>query len=839
MRIDKHTIFLFLLYFLAFGAFAQEESTTFPLKKILQQIGEQHHISFNYAEDEIVVYALVPPKKEWTLQQKIDYIKKRTSLGFKAIGNSFTLYNDKKMDKPLCGFIRDSETGEPIENATLVINDTPYGTTSDHKGYFELPIVSPNPITLRHLNYKPLVIAPMELYKTNCPEIKLTAVVNTLEEIVAQRYLTTGISKNIDGTLRIIPKKFGILPGLTEPDILQTMQQIPGIYSTDESVSNINVRGGTHDQNLFLWNGIRMFQTGHFFGLISAFNPALANKITISKNGSSAFFGESVSSVVAISTHTDSIAKSISSIGLNLLDANLYTKIKTSEKASFEVSARRSFTDLASSPTYQKYYDRIFQNTVVTDVDSQNVINYHTEENFYYYDFTAQYQQKIGARSELVLDGIVISNEIGIQQQAATDALVSSKHSNLQQRNFGGSIHWKTHWNASNSTKINAYVSDYQLDAVNESVESNQVLNQQNSVFESGVRIENHHELSEKFHLDNGYQYSETGVTNYDAINTPTFTRNIKEVIGSHALIAETGYTDHNKLVISAGIRANYFPKFHMFLLEPRLRFNYKLARGFKAEVLYEQKSQTASQIIDLQQDFLGIEKRRWTIANNIDVPIQKSNQVSLGFSFRDSKWLLTIDNFYKKVAGIYSPGQAFQNQLENIRIAGSYSITGSEILVQRSFGNFYSWLSYSFNHSNYHFDAFEPREFPNNYEIRHSVSWAGIYDWNKLKLALGSKWHSGRPTTNPVTIANQEVSYNMPNKDQLSDFVQFNFSASYFWNLTQKAMLHVNVSILNIFNKSNSINRYYRVNTLKNTVESVNTYALGRTPNLSAKVSF
>ena len=96
------------------------------------------------------------------------------------------------------------------------------------------------------------------------------------------------------------PKKLGILPGLIEADVLQVMQQIPGINSVNESVSSINARGGTHDQNLFLWNGIKMYQTGHFFGLISVFNPNLAHTISIIKSGSSAFYGESVSSVVDI-----------------------------------------------------------------------------------------------------------------------------------------------------------------------------------------------------------------------------------------------------------------------------------------------------------------------------------------------------------------------------------------------------------------------------------------------------------------------------------------------------------------------------------------------------------
>ncbi len=100
-----------------------------------------------------------------------------------------------------------------------------------------------------------------------------------LEEVLVYNYLTKGISLNNSGTVKIKPDEFGILPGLIEPDILQTIQSLPGVASIDESVSNLNVRGGTHDQNLILWDGIKMYQSGHFFGLISAFNPYLTNKV--------------------------------------------------------------------------------------------------------------------------------------------------------------------------------------------------------------------------------------------------------------------------------------------------------------------------------------------------------------------------------------------------------------------------------------------------------------------------------------------------------------------------------------------------------------------------------
>jgi hypothetical protein len=75
-------------------------------------------------------------------------------------------------------------------------------------------------------------------------------------------------------------KKFGILPGLIEPDILQSVQALPGVESTN-SIANIN--GGTNDQNLVLWDNIKMYHSGHFFGLISPYNPNLTNKVIVSK----------------------------------------------------------------------------------------------------------------------------------------------------------------------------------------------------------------------------------------------------------------------------------------------------------------------------------------------------------------------------------------------------------------------------------------------------------------------------------------------------------------------------------------------------------------------------
>jgi hypothetical protein len=838
---QNRAVFLFIFLFFSILSFAQNDKKAIPLKNILNLITSQHDVRFNYIEDEVVVYAIVSPNKKWSLEQKIKYLEKQTNLQFKLIGQKYySIYNDKKLDKPLCGFLIDYDTGKPIENALLSIEGTTDTAFTDADGHFKLPKVSSNSIKIEHPSYNSITLNPKELYVVDCPKLKLQSIIQSLDEVITQRYIATGIIKKNDGTIQIKPKKFGILPGLIEPDVLQTMQQVPGIISVDETISNINVRGGTHDQNLFLWNGMRIFQTGHFFGLISAFNPSLSQEITISKNGSSAFFGESVSSLVTISSRSNTIEETHSSLSSNLISAEFFSKIKVSDKANVTVAGRRSLTDFFSSPTYKNYSNRIFQNTVITDLNDNQIINYNNDVDFYFYDVSLQYQQKIGTKNELNIDFLVIENSLDFNQTVSN----LSENSKLTQENFGSTFRWKTNWNKNNFTEITAYLSQYDLKSNNKSIENDQVLSQRNKVLDYSLKIKNSNKLSSSFTLNSGYQFNETGVTNFDEINLPIFSRKITNVLLTHAGIVEGIYEpESKKTLINAGLRVNYFDKFNEFVLEPRLQFNQSLTSSIRLEILAEQKSQTLSQIIDLQQDFLGVEKRRWTLANNSTIPIQKSNQFSIGFNFKKNNWLITLDNFYKKITGITTSSQGFQNQFELEKSVGNYQVFGTEFLIQKSFNRFYTWLSYSFNDNKYDFNQLTNSNFPNNFEVTHAISWAGIYEWKQVKFALGTKWHTGRPITTPiaftVTETEPNILYNSPNNSKLEDYFQVNFSASKKWNLNDTMKLETAVSVLNLLNTKNSINRFYRVNSANNSVESVDTFSLEMTPNFNIKLNF
>ena len=699
---------------------SQDNDKAILLKTILDNLALKHRVNFNYIEEEIIIFKLLPPDDKLTLKKKLAYISEKTKIEFKFIADNFiSVLNNKKLDKPFCGYLIDNETQLPIESATVHIVGTNYSFTSNEKGYFELQIRLPYDIEISHVNFEKITIKPEQLYTENCPSFTLKPIINELEEVIAEVYLTKGITKKQDGSFEIKPKKFGLLPGLTEPDVFETIKQIPGINSVDETQSNINVRGGTHDQNLFLWNGIRLFQTSHFFGLISALNPHLAHTIKVFKNGSSPFYGESVSSVIDISTHSQNIEEQSASIGLNMINSDFYVKFKPSNTSNIEISSRRAFTDIINTPTYKSYYNRIFQNTVVRNVNTNQLIDYYNDENFYFYDFTAQYHLKINSKSDLYVDGITIYNKLNLTESKVENIATVTKESDLIQQTIGGNITLKTNWNLKNQTEFNVYGSYYTIASENESIENNQILYQENTILDAGLRIKNSHQLNGLFQFNNGYQFNEIGIQNYDQINNPPFSRKIKEVLRIHALIAEMEYTSKNaKLKTNFGFRGNYIEQFHTFLLEPRLQLNYALSKMVQLEVLAERKSQTTSQIIDLQQDFLGIEKRRWMLSNNDDFPIIKSQQISIGFTFKKNKWLVSLDNFYKKTTGITSSSQGFQNQLELLKINGNYRVLGTELLVQKQFKKFITWISYSYTDNDYTFDSFSPTTFPNNFEI-------------------------------------------------------------------------------------------------------------------------
>lgn len=666
----------------------------------------------------------------------------------------------------------------------------------------------------------------------------------TLENVLITTYLTKGITLNTLGAITIKPKTFDILPGLIEPDILHTIQALPGITSVNETVSNLNIRGGTNDQNLILWDGIKMYQSGHFFGLISAFNPYMINTVDVTKNGTSAKFGDGVSGIIQMKLDNSTNTNFTAGAGFNLIHVDGFAKTKINNNLELQVSARRSITDAIETPTYKSYFNRIFQDTDLThnEVEANSTIT--TNEAFYFYDVSGKLIYNATKKDKITLSLINIYNTLNYLEEANINNTPLALQSGIRQHNLAGTLNYNRQWNLKTSSNIQVYFSEYQLSAINFDLISNQRLIQQNNVLDTGILVDTKLILNNNFSLNSGYQFYEIGIKDYEDINDPYFRSSIKNVLKSHHLFAEASYQSNSKKTIAKlGVRGNYFSKFNQILAEPRLSFSHQFLDYFRLEVLGELKSQTTSQSIDLQNDFLGVEKRRWVLANDKDVPIIQSKQASLGLHYKKNNLLISTEAYYKKVDNITARSQGFQNQFQFINAFGDYTVKGIDFLIHKKFKNLSTWLSYTFSENDYRFKAFnQGQPFPNNVNLNHIVTLANTYAHKNFKFALGLNWRTGKPTTQPQ-VGNETsgglINYQNPNSSKLNDYLRADFSSTYSFNFTKTVKAKVGVSVWNILNKKNQLNTYSNIDLNDNSVSKIDNNALSTTPNISFRVNF
>ncbi len=692
------------------------------------------------------------------------------------------------------------------------------------------------PLNFEILSDRFIAITPIK-------DAELNKTIQRLEEVIVTNYLTKGISKTNNSTIKVNTKAFNILPGLIEPDVLQIIQNLPGIISVDERISNINVRGGSNDQNLILYEGIRMYQSGHFFGLISAFNPYLSEEINISKNGTSSKFGNGVSSTISIKNADVIDQKFNAGLGGNLLSVDGFAKIPTSNKTELQLSVRRSFTDLLPSTTYDSYFDRIFRDSELNPSNNINTL-LSLDERFLFYDFNAKLLYDIDKTSKLRINLLNIYNNLDYNQVfTTTDNNFQETRSALKQVSYGASTNYSKVWRNGISASVEAYYSNYDLDAENNDITNEQRLIQENKVEDYGVRLDVSKSINNSIKINTGYQFNEVGVTNFENVTNPSFTRLIKEIIRTHALFGEVEWYSHSRnSYVRLGARTSYFEKLSEFLIEPRFTFNQKFLNNFRLEILGELKSQSIAQIIDLQQDFFGIEKRRWQLANNSNVPLIRSQQASLGISYNQNNLLISAEAYYKNVDDITARSQGFQNQFQFTNDIGSYTVKGIDFLINKRFSNFSSWLSYTYSKNDYKFQTLNNgNPFPNTLDLRHVANASLTYNLDNFKVGLGINWHSGRPFTTPSEFqdeSNSVIEYESPNSSRLSDYFRTDISAIYNFKLSKGAKAEIGASIWNIFNQTNIINRYYTFDSDDSVVE-INNRSLKFTPNLSFRINF
>ena len=651
-------------------------------------------------------------------------------------------------------------------------------------------------------------------------------------------YIVKGINKLSDGSFEIDISDFDILPGLIDTDVLQAVQAFPGIQSINETVSNINIRGGTHDQNLILWDDIKMYQSGHFFGLISMFNPQITQRVALTKNGSSTEFTDGVSGTISMETDREINKNFKGNIGINFIDANGFVDVPIGEKSSLQVSARKSISDFTETPTYNNFFERISQDTEV-ETNAMSILN--SDKEFDFYDASLRWIYKINNNEELRVNFINVANELLFNENTTVNSIEDSRESSLSQNSIAGSVMYSKIWNDKWQTIFEGYETDYKLKSINANILDEQRFLQENKVSETSIKLKANYSVNKQLQWLNGYHFVETEITNLDDVDNPLFRLLVSEVVRTHGLFSQINYKSKDRNTnLTTGLRYNYIDKFSKHLLEPRLRFSHKFFNDFSLEFLGEMKHQNASQIINFQNDFLGIEKRRWQLSNDKDIPVIQSRQASIGLTFNKNGWLVSADVYYKKVKGITTQSQGFQNQYEFEKMDGEYLVKGVDVIIRKRLNNFNSWLSYSYMDNEYTFKSLPENTFPSNFDITHAITLGTNYTSEKLKISAGLNWNSGRPTTRPVSgteIINNDINYRATNSDALKNYLRVDVSALYNFNLGETTKANLGVSVWNLLDRQNTINSFYRINN--NVVSEVKQNSLGITPNVVFRVNF
>ena len=831
-------IFILLSFFCLTNISAQTQKGKQPLIEILEELHLRFECNFSYIDNDIKYIFLEPPADNLNLKQSIDYLQTNTPLQFTILGNNFITITNKDNSFSICGYIVDIATNEVVPGC--VIQSKSLSTISDDKGYFKLDKVVENDIiTFRHLGYD-IFTEYAEKYNTRkCETIYLVSKTENLTEIILNNYLTNGINKIIDGSININYKNFGTIPGLIETDVLQTIQALSGFQSIDETVSNINIRGGTHDQNLILWDGIKMYQSGHFFGLISALNPRMAKKVSLLKNGTPSNYSDGVSGTVDMKTDERTNDTLRAEAGLNFINVDAYIDVPLNDRSSLQLASRKSFSEYLNTPTYSQYFDRAFQNTdVVTSTNNTN----STDEKFDFYDVSLRLLYDLTDKDQLSVNILHLNNSLTFTENAFGGGLSASRESTLDQGNLAGGIKYGRKWNNKFKTSFQFYATNYDLEATNFDIINEQISTQGNKVVEAGFNLNTSYILNDQIKLKSGYHFIETGVTNTDEVNFPPVDISIKEVVSTHALSSEIAYSSNDQNThVKFGTRLNYIDTFNKFIIEPRLSINHRLSDRIMMEVLGEFKNQTTTLLTDFKNNFLGIENRRWTLSNNKDIPILRSKQISVGANYYYKGLMINTEVYYKRVNGITSQSQGFQNQYEFIKTDGSYNVKGFDFIINNKFNKINTWISYSLADNNYVFDEFEENKFSSNYDITHTVSMATAYEIKNLKLSAGLNWRSGKPTTMPISgdeIVNNKINYSASNSSNLNAFVRLDASAIYDFTLSKKIKAQAGLSVLNLLDQKNIINNYYIVND-ENLPQEIKEYSLGITPNFAFRVFF
>ena len=190
-------------------------------------------------------------------------------------------------DFTLSGYMRDAESGEELLYATISVDGTTAGVTTNLYGFYSLTLLKGEyKINYSYVGYETQTV-DIILDKDMTKDVEMGSGAQQLVEVVVKaKQEDENITNTEVSVVSLDMKKAKKLPVLMgEQDVLKTVQLLPGVSSNSEGGSGFFVRGGETDQNLILLDEAPVYNASHLLGFFSVFNSDALKDVKLYKGG--------------------------------------------------------------------------------------------------------------------------------------------------------------------------------------------------------------------------------------------------------------------------------------------------------------------------------------------------------------------------------------------------------------------------------------------------------------------------------------------------------------------------------------------------------------------------
>jgi hypothetical protein len=697
-------------------------------------------------------------KPDVTVNLILARIKEVTGFTHKINGNKIILIPPSKSQSrkySVSGYIRDAISGENLIGANIYTLPDLHGTESNAFGYYSISLPSDSVhLAASYVGYD---TRPIRFFLRSDTVINIGLSSIMLDEIVIADEDPVEINRM--STLKVPVQQLKALPAMAgEIDIMKGLQLLPGVQAGAEGSSGLYVRGGSPDQNLILLDGVPVYNASHLFGFYSVFNADAINSVELIKGGFPARYGGRLSSVVNINMKEGNQQELHGEGAIGIIASKLTVEGPVKKnKSSFMLSGRRTFADIFVRPAMRMSS------------------NGNEDQGYYFYDFSAKYNQHINEHNRLYLS--FYSGNDKVNTYSATTTKKDTTEVSHKERyalswgNITSAVRWNSILNPKLFSNLTATFSQYNMQTDEEiqhvvTTPNTRTDDHFRNIYKSGIRDFG---LKEDIDfLQGGSHYIRAGAYGtFHTFNPGALTYKVgtaDTTLGSYGIEAwEFGGYAEDDISISRRLKVNagfHYSLFHVegknyAKLQPRLAMRFLVSDKVSIKASYVQMQQYIHMLSNVG---VGLPTDLWVPATNIAKP-EESWQSAVGFTYVPNKtYEVIIESYYKHMNGLieYKNGASFLNLDKDWQKkieTGQGDSYGAEVFLKKKEGAWTGWLGYTLAWAYREFENIdEGKKFPFKYDRRHDLETALLYTWNKrIDFAFTWVYGSGYPTSLPM----------------------------------------------------------------------------------------